>query len=390
MKWSPIVVFVGIVSALPLGAQQSYSASTATVIVAKQEVLIDGASTVLDAVTWISAGPKGALVVASGAERALRFIDSAGGRVTTVGRSGEGPGEFRALGPRGWIGDTLWVLDPALQRISSFTSSGKYLGTRKAPFPLVPPPGTPDPSLLVLPELLGRSQDGGSFVRASMRRGASIPQWAAILPAGGRPILRVDANGQVTRMIGWSAPDHCVATASAAGGEFQLSQPFCMNERPIMQGDGHAPVLARGIADGAGQCTVQLSALEPEAGRGSVRRVTIPAMPIPAKVADSTRAAYLGRAPTPQIADAMRKILEVPKVYPCVQAVIIGITGDLWLQPWGDDATSRWLLISSGKPGVRAVSLPRAFRGMSANESGIVGVEADADGSESVVRYRVP
>jgi hypothetical protein len=86
----------------------------------------------------------------------------------------------------------------------------------------------------------------------------------------------------------------------------------------------------------------------------------------------------------------MRKILEVPKAFPCVRTVIIGITGDLWLQPWGDDATSRWLLVSRGRPGIRALSLPRAFRGISANETGIIGVEADADGSESVVRYRVP
>lgn len=390
MKWLPTTVLAGIVTALPLQAQQSYSSGTATVIAAKREIVIDGSSTVLDAVTWISAGPKGALVVASGAERALRFIDAATGRMTMVGRGGEGPGEFRVLGPHGWIGDTLWVLDPALQRISSFTSNGRYLGVRKAPFPLLPPPGTPDPSVFVLPELLGRGPDGESFVRVSIRRGAPIPQWAATLPAGGRPILRVGADGQVKRMIGWSAPDPCVATATTAGGEFQLSQPFCMNERPIIQEDGHAPVLARGVADGAGQCAVQLSALEPEAGRGSVRRVTMPAMPIPARVADSTRAAYLGRAPAPQIADAMRKVLEVPKVFPCVQTVIIGITGDVWLQPWGDDATSRWLHVSSGKPGIRAVSLPRAFRGISANESGIVGVEADADGSESVVRYRVP
>ncbi len=390
MKWSPAILFVAIVSALPLRAQQSYSSSTATVMTAKREAVIDGSSTLLDAVTWISAGPKGALVVASGAERALRFVDAAGGRVTTVGRSGEGPGEFRTLGPHGWNADTLWVLDPTLQRISSFTSNGKFLGVRKAPFPLLPPPGTPDPSLFVLPELLGRSQDGESFVRVSIRRGASIPQWAATVPVGGRPILRVGADGQVKRMIGWSAPDHCVATATTTGGEFQLSQPFCMNERPIMQEDGHAPVLARGIAGGAGQCAVQLWALEPEGGRGSVRRVTMPATPVPARVADSTRTAYLGRAPTPQIADVMRKILEVPKVFPCVRTVIIGITGDLWLQPWGDDAMSRWLLVSSGKPGIRAVSLPLAFRGISANATGIIGVEADADGSESVVRYRVP
>ncbi|MBK6494913.1 MAG: hypothetical protein IPG05_07390 [Gemmatimonadetes bacterium] len=390
MKWSRILVFVGIFSASPLGAQQSYSASTATAIAAKREIVIDGSSTVLDAVTWISAGPKGALVVASGAERAMRFIDAAGGRVTTVGRSGEGPGEFRTLGPRGWNADTLWVLDPTLQRISSFTSNGKFLGVRKAPFPLLPPPGTPDPSLFVLPELLGRSQDGESFVRVSIRRGASIPQWAGTVPGGGRPILRVGADGQVKRMIGWSAPDQCVATTTTAGGEFQVSQPFCMNERPIIQEDGHAPVLARGMAEGAGQCAVQLTALEPETGRGSVRRVTMPAIPIPARVADSARAAYLGRAPTPQIADAMRKILEVPKAFPCVRTVIIGITGDLWLQPWGDDATSRWLLVSRGRPGIRALSLPRAFRGISANETGIIGVEADADGSESVVRYRVP
>lgn len=62
----------------------------------------------------------------------ILVLDSAGSVVRTVGRRGEGPGEFRqaAIG----VGDGhLYVHDIQLSRVSKFDTSGKLAWTRKAP-----------------------------------------------------------------------------------------------------------------------------------------------------------------------------------------------------------------------------------------------------------------
>ena len=82
--------------------------------------------------------PDGRIVVANTGARELRVFGPDGTFRKTVGRDGEGPGEFRwpsrvrSLGP-----DTLLVWDQSLQRISLFDGEGRFLSM----IPLRPSPG---------------------------------------------------------------------------------------------------------------------------------------------------------------------------------------------------------------------------------------------------------
>jgi hypothetical protein len=63
----------------------------------------------------------GQLLTIDGTEMALLRVDFANGSRTAVGRQGSGPGEYRA--PAGLLrvrGDTIWLLDAMLQRITAF------------------------------------------------------------------------------------------------------------------------------------------------------------------------------------------------------------------------------------------------------------------------------
>jgi hypothetical protein len=71
----------------------------------------------------------------------VRVYDAKGMRIAVAGRKGSGPGEFRHIAVRGWIGDTVWIHDPDLQRHTYVSRDGKVLRshvmetTRPAPRP---------------------------------------------------------------------------------------------------------------------------------------------------------------------------------------------------------------------------------------------------------------
>lgn len=71
----------------------------------------------------------GTLVIADGATGELRFFDEAGDFIRSVGREGEGPGEFRALGALFPRGDSLVAHDTRSWRFSIFDAGGELVRT---------------------------------------------------------------------------------------------------------------------------------------------------------------------------------------------------------------------------------------------------------------------
>ena len=62
-------------------------------------------------VSWVYVGPQGEIVVPERQDYRVRVYDSTGTLMATIGRRGEGPGEFQAPGPVFWAADTLVVFD---------------------------------------------------------------------------------------------------------------------------------------------------------------------------------------------------------------------------------------------------------------------------------------
>ncbi|MHB1328574.1 MAG: hypothetical protein ACYC2K_10270, partial [Gemmatimonadales bacterium] len=68
----------------------------------------------------------GSLAAASGLANAIRFFDSAGRSIGSLGRPGSGPGEFQALtGLWAAAGDSLVAADIMTQRLTLITPDGK-------------------------------------------------------------------------------------------------------------------------------------------------------------------------------------------------------------------------------------------------------------------------
>jgi hypothetical protein len=81
-------------------------------------------------VTGVVAGADGALYVADALAREVRVFSAEGAAVRSIGRPGDGPGEFASIQSLGMLGDTLAVLDPFNGRISLFSTDGEWLGQR--------------------------------------------------------------------------------------------------------------------------------------------------------------------------------------------------------------------------------------------------------------------
>jgi hypothetical protein len=128
----------------------------------------------------------GAIVVADGSANALRFFDALGRVTRTVGRRGEGPGEFRQLG---WVRqcahDSLFAFDIFPRRISVFSASGRFVRQFLAP-------GVPD--------RVACSRHGKLAILGG-GRGAQPPEGVTLWRRKG-PLSIADTRGILTRELG--------------------------------------------------------------------------------------------------------------------------------------------------------------------------------------------
>lgn len=76
----------------------------------------------------------GIIIIADNANRQLHFYSALGRFIRSVGRNGDGPGEFRAVK---WVGecgrDTVYAYDYMANRVSTFTAAGVLVKTSTPP-----------------------------------------------------------------------------------------------------------------------------------------------------------------------------------------------------------------------------------------------------------------
>lgn len=135
----------------------------------------------------------GTIVVANGGTGELRFYDAGGEHLRSVGRSGEGPGEFEDL-QRVWLlpGDSLLAYDFFPARLSVFSPGGEFVRAMH-----VRDPG--GRQVIVR----GPFSDGSLLV-------ASAPIWGAPgadpgIVRDSVPYYRADAHGAIADTLGWFA-----------------------------------------------------------------------------------------------------------------------------------------------------------------------------------------
>jgi hypothetical protein len=115
----------------------------------------------------------GTIVVAEADANELRFFDRNGGFLRRVGRSGEGPGEFRVLWWFArWFGDSLIAYDAGLRRFSVHDAEGTFVRSFGLPSTAAMP--NPFPMAILSNGAVLGANSGGQELSEGFRR-AHIP-----------------------------------------------------------------------------------------------------------------------------------------------------------------------------------------------------------------------
>lgn len=267
----------------------------------------------------------GEVIVLDAAALEFRVFDADDGRfLRTIGRPGEGPGEFSDISGTGMLGDTLWVTDTRSRRITWFGPDGELLST-------TPGQGIPldvsGASVWAIPYY--PLTDG-----LILSNRFAIIQGIAPL-AYSYPVIRFDRDGRVVDTLRWeySRPAETVKVSDR-----EIPVPVYEPHRPISYRSGDAVVLVSwNVPPGANEGQIDVWRVTLDLDTVPIATFRYDPVPLPASVADSlmrqvlTLARYLGVSEG-DLSREVRPAIELPDFRPPVRAVRQTADGAVWIE----------------------------------------------------------
>lgn len=393
MRWFWLVA--GLALAACIGERGREARFGATELVAAEELRIgspDDPELAFTRFRDLEVGPDGTIYTLHPQERAIRVHDSSGAFLRTIGREGEGPGEFKNLGVMGMLGDTLWALDHGTYRFSFFDLGGNLLGSRRIPIELGRTPDERPP------------RPNGLFSDGSIS--GSLPTWSRLVASGEITtdvILRLDSTGAVLDTIAsyslenrdWEVTDPDDPGSWAA----YAPQPF--RDTELVRASYYQPLVVRvdrTAATTEARATFHVTALTFAGDTLFARDFSYTPMALEQALVDSlvdvlaaslTRSRLPGATPA-RVAVWARDALYTPEYHPPVSEMMIGRDGSVWLR--GEEVgapTVNWRVLSPEGEPVGIVELPARFRPLLADHDNLWGMELDELDVPYIVRYRV-
>lgn len=349
---------------------------------APAESRIIGEEQGLSLVSAIAVSSRGVLAVAQPQDGQIRLFDARGRPLARVGRRGEGPGEFRAPRPIGWLADTLWVADYQVFRLTWIDAQGTVL--RSAPLPAsLGTARVPALDESFTPRVQGVRADG-HLLLSVRKRGAAIPGMASDVKYVEEYYVLAEPGGQALRVVSHAPRDDCHRRAPTA----DLVLPHCPRPLNGVAGDGSrvAHVTSRMVGNGRGEYRLRI--VTTAGGLPVVHRREVRLRPISRAVRDTTLA-ILGRERSPLLRSLARGY-EVPSHHPAVRSLAISSHGDVWVGLWSQEGREvrEWHVYPADGGAQRTVFLPVDASPYAPGRGGIWVAERDEDGSEDLVFYR--
>lgn len=315
--------------------------------------VLDGPGALADAF-HVTIGPGEEILVAQSTANEIAVFGANGDFGHTIGRSGQGPGEFSQLGRIGWLGDTLWTLDVVGRRVHLWDRSLEYVRTTS----LVaqdPPSGA-----------------GAVFPGPPLADGTFLGIPVMVDDRDDVPVLRLSESGVIEGVL---------VHASNWGRTFQVelgTEPFptATVANPwadfplwLNSADGQSIVLVqRRVAADATEGAIRIVRVNLDGDTIVDQPLTYRPEPVDQRSADGViRRMAVGLAesrslPTAQVERAIRDALTPPRFSPAVRELVVGRDGTIWLN-WGSAVADSvdWQMLDEAAGHVGRVRLPADF-----------------------------
>jgi len=304
--------------------------------------------------------PWSQVLIAQPQNGTVRRHDARSGRLLDrLGRPGEGPGEFRNPNWIGLLGDSVWVNDGRLLRVTWFDRDGNYLGDR-------PYPDLPD----VAPPLLAgfgmlTAEASGLFVTNAPDPDVALPMYV-VAPDGKQTVI-----GELRGL------PRASVTAASDGGIRVLRHRFWTRTTWSPDPEGRSVVFAeRAAPDDPGRATYGLTRVSMTGDTLFSVRVPYDPESIPQAVLDSLPEG------TPE---EYR-----PRYYPPVSAVVAGRDGTTWVAREATSSnTRRWDVFDATGERIAVLDAPADLEVHDATAERIWAVAFDEFDVPYVVRLPV-
>lgn len=332
--------------------------------------------------------PNGDTYVAAGCT--ITRFNTGGRLLATLGRCGDGPGEFRSIAALGLLRDTLWVADQHHRRVTLFGTEGRVVTT----YPL-----SYDPRHPALARAVPTAMLRGDIAIAEGALASPQSEAAESRAPVRSPLVRLQRNGGVldtlATLVVRTAPDIIVTLRDMWLGTYR--QPHTLTSHWTARSDGEALAVADVVPTPTPHISLRL--FDARGRVTSSRRVPFTPMPWTARLRDSAMAALEAYAlpeegPTVSAADrdAVRKQLRaqlvLPPFVPPLTHFLLGNDGSIWLRreeyaPGGPI----WQVLNAAGEFIGSLRAPPGARVVYADLTRVLSVEADPDGIPYVVAY---
>ena len=386
MRFRRVLAFTTLVVSVACGdatEDAGYSAD-GSLLEVERELRIDGHEADLVPVTWLGVSPAGNIALIQWQDHNVRFFDPSGAPIGSFGSDGEGPGEFRRPIRGGWLGDTLWVSDTQLNRVTLIGPGLELAGTLTPP-PIIRSvePGAAEREFALSVPYAILAHD--TLLVTSLRQ-LNGPEFNEDT---GFPILRTTAAGVLVNEAAWLPMDEGAGVSVPVDRGVAYGQvPFYTQPDWAVAADGtRLAILTHETAEG-GDSFYHVRVFD-YTGRQLVdRRFPFDPVPIPQSRMDSAIAATAARRPA--IRGPMERALRdaAPSTFPAAERVLVARDHRIWVGLRRVDLGQEWLVLDETGETVAKVMLPPGAVLHEADATHLWTVERDEFDVESVVRYR--
>lgn len=335
---------------------------------------MDDPDHVFDPIAHMALGPDGLVYTTHPGEGVVRRWTAGGVPAGSLGRRGEGPGEFQYPYTLGFHGDSLWVWDVLANRASYFDTAGRFLGSASS---RSNPGSGGDPFLRPVAPLRD-----GTFM------GLTPPMSTAI--ARGEltetPYVRMNSEGRSLDLI-WTQHwlRHDVVENSSVTQPFGDADLSGLGKRGLV-------VVERRAWTGEGDAVIRTS--EIDFGGDTIFTATVPYEPVPlaAERFDSLVNAWTADG---SVGAGVREAIYQPAYLPAVRRFVAAEDGTIWLQRFdpvvletGESVHEWWVLNGGDIPVARALT-PVDLELKLITDDAVWSIERDELDVEYIVRHRL-